>query len=131
MKCAAFGLLLLLAGCQSPMARDYPAPWTRLSPEGLAALNALAYGGVGACVERRHATIPNQYLLACSYDHYRWVGLVVATGRREPVGSYDHDDIVALGLPPDELLPARSHSQMQSEAEINRINTQRTAEGER
>jgi hypothetical protein len=60
MKRVAFGLLLLLAACQSPLARDYPAPWTRMSPEGLAALNALAMGGVGLCVERRHATIPNQ-----------------------------------------------------------------------
>ncbi|MGQ0660630.1 hypothetical protein [Sphingosinicella sp.] len=130
MKRAAFALLLLLAACQSPLARDYPAPWTRLSPEGLAALNALAMGGVGSCVERRHATIPNQFLLACSYDHSRWVGLVVASGQRRELARYYHDDIVGLGLPPRELLPARSGSETRSEAEMNDMNGQRAA-GER
>lgn len=131
MKRLAFGLLLLLAACQSQLARDYPAPWTRLSPEGLASLNALAMGGVGSCVERRHATIANQFLLACSYDHYRWVGLVVASGRREEVARYYHDDIVALGLPPGELLPRRSQSQMQAEAQMNYLNEQQAGDGYR
>ncbi len=99
-----------------------------MSPEALAALNALAMGGVGDCVERRHATIPNQFLLACSYDHYRWNGLVVASGRRQELARYYHDDIVALGLPPDELLPARSRSQMQAESQMNDINAQQPAE---
>jgi hypothetical protein len=125
MRRGAFGLLLLLAACQSPLARDYPAPWTRLSPEGLVALDALAMGGVGFCVERRHATIPNQFLLACSYDHDRWVGLVVASGQSRELARYYHDDIVALGLPPRELLPERSSSQMRTEAEMNVSNAQR------
>jgi hypothetical protein len=132
MRRLILGAILLLAGCQSQEARDYPGPWRRMTPAGLAALAGTALVGTGSCVERPHATIPNRFLLACSYDHFRWTGIVVETGRDREVGPrYQHDVIEALGIPPRELLPERSRSQMQMDAQMNDMNSQRADEAER